>query len=154
MNKTISIIQPWATLVALNEKRIETRSWATKYRGELYIHASKKIDIPVCRAIPFLKVLMKYEIAITNDLPTGAIIAKCNLVDCVKIIGNIENSIKLIQADLENGKKVEGNELAFGDYTIGRYVWMLENIQMLDKPIPAKGKLGLWDCSNYFQEGI
>ncbi len=40
--KAISILQPWASLVALGHKKIETRSWNTKYRGELLIHASKK----------------------------------------------------------------------------------------------------------------
>lgn len=42
--KVISIIQPWATLIALGEKKFETRSWKTKYHGELAIHAIKKID--------------------------------------------------------------------------------------------------------------
>lgn len=42
--KVITLIQPWATLIALGEKQIETRSWSTKYRGEIAIHAGKKID--------------------------------------------------------------------------------------------------------------
>jgi hypothetical protein len=46
--KVISIIQPWATLIAIGEKKFETRSWSTKYRGELAIHASKKIDKAAC----------------------------------------------------------------------------------------------------------
>ncbi|WP_342351939.1 ASCH domain-containing protein [Lysinibacillus boronitolerans] len=29
--KAITIKQPWATLIALGEKRFETRSWQTKY---------------------------------------------------------------------------------------------------------------------------
>ncbi len=40
--KVLSIIEPWATLIASKQKYIETRSWKTSYRGELYIHASKK----------------------------------------------------------------------------------------------------------------
>ena len=36
-------------------------------------------------------------------------------------------------------------ERAFGDYTSGRYAWLLGNIQKLETPIPAKGALGLWD---------
>ena len=31
--KALSLTQPWATLVAMGAKRIETRSWATSYRG-------------------------------------------------------------------------------------------------------------------------
>ena len=40
--KVLSIKEPWATLIASKQKYIETRSWKTSYRGELYIHASKK----------------------------------------------------------------------------------------------------------------
>ena len=40
--KAITIIQPWATLIALGEKQFETRSWFTKHRGELAIHAGKR----------------------------------------------------------------------------------------------------------------
>ena len=46
--KVLSILQPWASLcLTVDEKgkalkQIETRSWNTKYRGELLIHASAK----------------------------------------------------------------------------------------------------------------
>ena len=39
--KVLTLTQPWATLVAIGAKRIETRSWSTKYRGPLAIHAAK-----------------------------------------------------------------------------------------------------------------
>lgn len=42
--KVISLLQPWASLVILGHKKIETRSWNTKYRGDLLIHASKRWD--------------------------------------------------------------------------------------------------------------
>ena len=42
MIKVLSIIEPWATLIKEKKKYIETRTWKTNYRGELYIHASKK----------------------------------------------------------------------------------------------------------------
>ena len=38
--KVLSIVEPYATLIKENKKIIETRSWKTNYRGELYIHAS------------------------------------------------------------------------------------------------------------------
>ena len=40
--KVLSLIEPWATLIKEGKKVIETRSWKTSYRGELYIHASSK----------------------------------------------------------------------------------------------------------------
>ncbi len=38
--KALTLCQPWASLVALGHKRIETRCWETKYRGTLAIHAA------------------------------------------------------------------------------------------------------------------
>ena len=55
MMKTLTFLQPWATLVALEAKRIETRSWRTSYRWPLAIHASKEmLSVPI-----FLLVLAK-----------------------------------------------------------------------------------------------
>jgi len=39
--KVLSLLQPWATLVVMGIKKIETRSWSTTHRGALLIHASK-----------------------------------------------------------------------------------------------------------------
>jgi activating signal cointegrator 1 len=57
--KVITVIQPWATLLALGVKKFETRSWATKHRGELAVHAGKKIDKAACRREPIRTVLAK-----------------------------------------------------------------------------------------------
>jgi hypothetical protein len=43
--KAISLKQPWANLVASGKKTIETRKWATKYRGDLVICSSKSPKI-------------------------------------------------------------------------------------------------------------
>jgi len=40
----LPIIEPFATLIAIQEKKIETRSWKTNYRGKIAIHASKNIS--------------------------------------------------------------------------------------------------------------
>lgn len=37
----LSLTQPWATLVAIDAKKVETRSWGTRYRGRVAIHAAK-----------------------------------------------------------------------------------------------------------------
>ena len=41
--KALSLTQPWATLVVIGAKRIETRFWHTSYVGPLLIHAAKAI---------------------------------------------------------------------------------------------------------------
>ena len=38
--KALTILQPWASLIACGAKMIETRSWSTAYRGEIAIHAA------------------------------------------------------------------------------------------------------------------
>ena len=48
--KAISVKQPWANMIAAGEKTIETRTWATDYRGELLIVSTKvpKIEPAGC----------------------------------------------------------------------------------------------------------
>lgn len=52
--KALSIRQPWASLLALGIKDIENRSWGTRYRGKVLIHAGKgmlKSDIEAAQQI-------------------------------------------------------------------------------------------------------
>ncbi len=37
----LTIRQPLASLIALGEKKVETRPWTTRHRGEILIHAGK-----------------------------------------------------------------------------------------------------------------
>jgi hypothetical protein len=137
--KVISIMQPWATLVAMGEKRFETRSWRTKYRGKLAIHASLKIEKAVCRYEPFQSVLEKHGYT-ERTLPSGVILAIGKLADCFQVIGNKGDSAKL-----DEGQVIEGREYSFGNFSEGRYAWEVTDVHALDTPIPAKGKLGLWE---------
>lgn len=142
--KALTIRQPWATLIALGEKKIETRSWKTIYRGSILIHAGKSIDKKSCLREP-IKSTLKNHGYTEKNLPTGVIIAKCQLIDCIKIKDWVaDTSLKVIKATLENAKAIMGNELEFGDFTPSRYAWILDNVELLKDPIPAKGKLSLW----------
>lgn len=42
--KALSILQPWAWLIANGYKQHENRTWDTKFRGEFLIHAGKGFD--------------------------------------------------------------------------------------------------------------
>lgn len=138
--KVISIIQPWATLIAIGEKRFETRSWSTKHRGELAIHASKRVAKSICKQEPFKSVLAKHGYTADN-LPTGAIIGTVNLVDSIKVVSDL---FMFDTALLDNEHRISGNEYKFGDYNTGRYAWELTDVKQID-PIPAKGQLNLWE---------
>ena len=150
--KAITLYQPWASLVAMGEKMIETRSWSTRYRGELAIHASKRFspeEQKFCNREPFRSALVANNVCrIERDLPLGMVIAVCKLVDCVII--DPENPIIIgTIVDLRLEKEVfippDEPELSFGDYTPGRYAWILDEVRMLPDPIPASGMLGLWN---------
>ncbi|MNW44654.1 ASCH domain protein [compost metagenome] len=147
--KTITIIQPWATLIAIGEKEFETRSWATKYQGPLAIHAGKKIDKEICEQEPFKSVLAKHGYTVDN-LPTGSIIAKAYLKNCYKVThltnGTRPGPVWLSAGDLTIGwGGIMHNEYYFGDYSDGRYAWKLENVRKLVEPITAKGQQGFWN---------
>ncbi len=139
--KAITLTQPWATLVAIGAKRIETRSWGTKYRGPLAIHAAKTFPDfaqALCRTEPFHSILGEHtQIRIVwsqgtkhSDFPLGAVIATCQLVRCWKI---------------GKDEAIPEPERSFGDYTAGRYAWLLANVHPLPEPVPARGALGLWE---------
>ena len=42
--KVLTLKQPWASLVANGYKVYEFRTWKTKYRGEILIHAGCGVD--------------------------------------------------------------------------------------------------------------
>ncbi len=169
--KAITLTQPWATLVAIGAKRIETRSWKTDYRGPLAIHAAKgfpKFARDICMYKPFVCALMEHDYATgyvnseipmllypdEKPLPLGEIVATCQLVR----VARIQHPPEKIQGwrwDGPDGKQYEfelsNDEIAFGNYSPGRYAWMLDDIQPLSDPIPAKGKLGLWEWNGATQ---
>jgi activating signal cointegrator 1 len=131
--KAVSLIQPFATLVAIRAKTYETRSWATGYRGPLAIHASSTFPVWARQLVndePFLSVLAEQWQAVEAGFPLGMIIATCQLVACVRT-DDVRDSLS-------------ERELAFGDYGIGRWVWRLAEVARLPEPLPAKGRLGLW----------
>ena len=130
--KVLSLTEPYATLIKNGMKTIETRSWKTNYRGKLYIHASST-KIP--KAYKDNKELM--SLVDINNLNYGNIICMCDLVDCVEMTDEFINDIK-------RNKK---NEYLTGIYSNGRYAWIFKNIKILDKPIKAKGHLGIWNYS-------
>ena len=136
--KAISLLQPWATLMVIGAKKVETRSWNTKYRGWILIHASKGFPPecrPLCFTDPFRQYLSSYVV-----LPKGAIIGMVNL----KGTGPTDR-FKTMKS--EGGIHIPNlaHELAFGDYSPARYGWYCEDAVKFEKPIPYKGALSIWE---------
>jgi len=131
--KVLSIIEPCATLIKEKKKFIETRSWKTTYRGELYIHAClTKIPKNWLEDTEFMSLLEG------ASLNYGYIICKCNLVDCVYMT---EEYVKEM-------KEKNYQEYLCGKYEVGRYAWILDNIVPLITPIKVKGHLGIWNYND------
>ncbi len=130
--RAISLWQPWASLVALGVKRFETRSWATPHRGELAIHAAKCEPWPLSDAV---EPLARAGYARWADLPRGAVLCIVRLVDVLPVELVVGEIVPYSAAN---------QELAFGDYTAGRYAWRLEMVEVFDPPIPVRGAQGLW----------
>lgn len=86
--KVLSVIEPWATLIKEGKKKIETRSWKTSYRGELYLHASKKVLKKDSHIIELLELIPNVTMGFGN------IICKCKLIDCVYMDEEFLNKIK------------------------------------------------------------
>jgi hypothetical protein len=148
--KAITLTQPWATLVAIGAKRIETRSWRTDYRGPLAIHAAKGATTDVIRLAfgePFKSVLNVAGYKLFSSCPRGALVATCQLVDCVRITNKREIYGYIISMGYNVVIPPDHPECDFGDYTPGRFAWLLSDVQELPKPVPARGALGLWECA-------
>lgn len=127
--KVLSLTEPYATLIANGTKKIETRSWKTNYRGKLYIHAS---STKMSKKSKDNKELM--DLIGDTQLNYGKVVCSCDLVDCIEMTEDFINKVK------ENC-----NEYISGEYAVGRYAWILENIKVLSKKIEVKGHLGIWN---------
>lgn len=150
--KALSLTQPWATLVAIGAKRLETRSWRSEYRGPLAIHASKSFpgeDQELCSDEPFVGALRRggYDL-ITSPyrsnpygwahlLPLGAIVAVGVLAGVVRVPATPGYVCGTL---LPPGEP----EASFGNYEPGRDVWRLVDVRALPEPVPCRGALGLW----------
>ena len=124
--KVLTIKEPFATLIMNEIKHIETRSWKTNYRGEIYIQASiSKIKKEIYERKELVKLFENL------DMNYGNIICKAYLKDCIYM-------------DEDFIKSVNYQEYVCGRYEVGRYAWILDNIEIIS-PIKVKGKLSIWN---------
>jgi len=77
--KIISIRQPWAALIVSGIKDVENRTWPTRYRGQLLIHASKEPDDTSTDDIE-----RRFGVRLPQELPLGGIVGVTEIVNCVR----------------------------------------------------------------------
>lgn len=128
--KVITIKQPWATLIAEGLKEYEFRTWKTKYRGDILIHAGKGVD---------KKAMDRYK-HLNLEYPSGCIIAKATIKDCILIDEEMRQLLKS-KNDLIYYNIVHQSD------EVKNYGFKLENVEKIE-PIFINGKLSLWDYNN------
>jgi hypothetical protein len=151
--KAITMTQPWATLLALGANRIETRSWPTNYRGPLAIHTAMgfpKYAVELCRQSPYAEALAAGGYHSAADLPRGQIISVGMLDGLVRCDASTERPI----IEQSRAGLLPPDELAFGDFSAGRFGFVMRDMRMLAAPVPARGMLGLWNVPAELAERI
>jgi hypothetical protein len=137
--KALTIIQPWASLLAWGEKQYETRHWkpASMVKGELLaIHSGRKFgneEREFCRQPLFRAALERHGASyITSEtLPLGAVLAIAQLV----AVWRTEDIVRSLSPQ----------ERAFGNYQPKRFAWEVKILHVFETPIPAAGEQSLWE---------
>jgi hypothetical protein len=117
-----SLWQPWASLMADGRKPWETRHWKgsdSLIGKEIAIHAAMKVDRDACEEFG-------YD---WHTIPRGAILSTHRLSAYLQFT---ESNIFHVQDP-------------YGDYSVGRWGWLMPLIRKFEQPIPAKGHQGIWN---------
>lgn len=135
--RAISLIEPWASLVAHGLKRFETRSWGTGYRGPMAIHASKSREAVAepgyveglfeAAGLPVPALWPRRP----EDYPLGRVVAVTALDGCWRMTP-------------EGIAARSRQEAAFGAWSEGRFAWAFGAVRLLARPVPCRGALGVW----------
>lgn len=135
--KAVPLWQPWASAIAAGLKKVETRHWSTKHRGRLAIAATKNTpggEDDFFEGLDHFEAAAFAQIGIGTkaDLPRGAIVCTCDLIDCVLMTPALIASTSALEKE-------------WGLWEVGRYAWLLDNVVWLKQPIPVRCGRSLWD---------
>lgn len=137
--RLLTIIQPYAELIASGKKKVENRHWFTAYRGPLVVHAGKTKRY--CGE-KVLDIAQQYEID-PSVLAFGAIIAVANMVDCVQLINVDIRHYRQRTWRLPEWAEKKYPWMYDHEHTQGPFCFVLDNVRRLKTPIPYTGSLGL-----------
>ena len=136
--KAFTVYQPYAFAIVAGLKHYETRPRRTSVRGRVAVHAGKKdawrTGILESGNMPKIeKELAEFQGTGTRAarLEYGAVIGTVEIVDCVPVE--------------EIAESLTERERALGDYSPGRFAWVLENPVIFDESFPESGKQGWWE---------
>lgn len=137
--KAYTVYQPYAFATVVGLKHYETRTRRTHIRGRVAVHAGKKKIKGKSAEQLYMDILAtgkENELAwhacrTSHPEEYGAVVGTVEIVDCVPVE--------------EIADKLTPLERALGDYSPGRFAWVLRNPVMFEKPIPARGRQGWWN---------
>lgn len=138
--KAISLHQPWATMVAIGLKQLETRRWTTNHRGPLAIHAAQK----------WTKAQRTFTEELLNDDVIGHVLRQYGYMSPDHLpLGAVVCTVRLAQVmtteDVVKSCWMNRVERMLGDYSAGRYAWQLLDLKRFKEPIKAIGHQGFWE---------
>ena len=119
MEKVLSIRQPWASLIVQGPKTIEVRSWSTKHRGRLWIHAGRTLDKDAVRRFSLEP----------SEMARGAVVGVCELVSCEAF-------------DESTWESEYERHLNAGPFYPPKFAWLLRSASPIE-PVEMPGRLGL-----------
>jgi hypothetical protein len=136
--KALTVRQPWAWAISSGHKRVENRSWATRYRGQLAIHAGLAWDQDGVAALlelcDFGQALPPKWWTEPGVLPAGAVVA---VVDLIGVCSETVSTMR--RAPL--GQVWCG----CGPWAVpGAHHWQRDDVRGLAEPVPCRGAQGIW----------
>lgn len=131
--KALSVKQPWAYLICSGLKDVENRTWPTKFRGRVLIHAPTSKNTQKLTTDQFHEVLCKAGPEMEKHCQKSAIIGSVEIVDCV------------LNYDSIWAEKTNTTTLGECEKGVTIYNWVLANPVLFANPIPAKGMLSFWE---------
>lgn len=129
--RAFTVYQPYAMAIVSGIKRYETRPRRTNIRGTVAVHAAMK-QFPIKDAAA-----RKKFAAVLKNIPKTALITYGGIIGTVEIAGCVP--VEDIMETLTERERL------LGEYSPGRFAWILQNPVMFDCPIPARGKQGWWE---------
>jgi hypothetical protein len=138
--KCLTLTQPWASLVMLGEKRIETRRQLFKHRGLLWIHASRALDVAAWTDPTFREILDAHGVTNVDQVPLGRVLGSVEVIDGCRFTD--QPFPDCLPADWPRIARAEGH---FGNYAFGRAGLLLTDPKPLASPIVTRGMNGLWN---------
>ena len=149
--RAVTLHQPWASLIAHGYKTTETRGWPAPQAlvgSRVAIHAAKRRP----RRTEWNRQVA--EIAGRMEMPLGAIVATARVDGCVRVLSN--GFAKLSEpADpgrvwvvdrlgQEHRDAYQMSSDPYGDYSEGRWIWLLSRVRPVEPPVVVVGKRGVW----------